>query len=75
MKNFILILDFFIFFSSKKEKTITKFDTSENDWLNDYLNMKKIFEQEDNINKEENDILLFFKYKPKMDFLSIKSLL
>ena len=75
VKNFILILDFFIFFSSKKEKTITKFDTSENDWLNDYLNMKKIFEQEDNINKEENDILLFFKYKPKMGFLSIKSLL
>ena len=75
-KNFILILEFFIFYSSKKEIK-TKIENDNSDWLGDYLNMKKRFDKENinDVNKEENDILLFLKYKPKVNYVSIKSFL
>ena len=75
-KNFILILEFFIFYSPIKEIK-TKKENDNSDWFIDYLNMKLRFDEKniDNVNKDENDILLYFKYKPKVNFVSIKSFL
>ena len=75
-KNFMFILEFFIFYSTNKEIK-TKIENDNSDWLDDYLNMKKRFDEKNtnDVNKEENDILLFLKYKPKVNFVSIKSFL
>lgn len=68
-KKFILIIEFFIFFKcdEKKSKNINNNCI----WFNDYLNLKKKFEEK--IYSDEDDILLFIDLKPKINFKSIKS--
>ena len=73
--NLIYIFDFFIFYSSKEDNNIIKVENNESNWLDDYLNKKKIFEEKDKIYNDDDDILIFLKNRPKVDFVSIKSFL
>ena len=70
--NLILIFEFFIFYLYEKDN-INQEKNEDIEWLNDFLELKKHFEE--NKSNDENDILLFFDFKPKMDFESIKSFL
>ena len=74
-KNLIYIFDFFIFYSSKEDNNIIKVENNEFNWFDDYLNKKKIFEEKDKIYNDDDDILIFLKNRPKVDFVSIKSFL
>ena len=74
-KNLIYIFDFFIFYSSKEDNNIIKVENNESNWFDDYLNKKKIFEEKDKIYNDDDDILIFLKNRPKVDFVSIKSFL
>ena len=74
-KNLIYIFDFFIFYSSKEDNNIIKVENNESNWFDDYLNKKKIFEEKDKIYNDDDDILIFLKNRPKLDFVSIKSFL
>ena len=74
-KNLIYIFDFFIFYSSNEDNNIIKVENNESNWLDDYLNKKKIFEEKDKIYNDDDDILIFLKNRPKLDFVSIKSFL
>ena len=73
-KNLILILEVFIFCSlDDEENNQIEKKNENNDFINDYLNMKKKINE--NIYYEENSILMFFKAKNKINFESIKYLL
>ena len=74
-KNLIYIFDFFIFYSSNEDDNIIKVENNEFNWFDDYLNKKKIFEEKDKIYNDDDDILIFLKNRPKVDFVSIKSFL
>ena len=74
-KNLIYIFEFLIFYSSNEDNNIIKVENKESDWFNDYLNKKNLFEEKDKIYNDDNDILLFLKNRPKIDFVSIKSFL
>ena len=71
-KNLILIIDFFIFYSYDKNTSIKK-ENKKNDWIADYLSLKQNFEK--NFSSNEDEHLLFFKFKPKINLESIKSFL
>ena len=73
-KNFIFVLEFFLFYYTEETK-IKKKENESNDWLNEYLNIKKEFEDYENQNNNSDDILLFFESKPEINFESIKSFL
>ena len=74
-KNLIYIFDFFIFYSLNEDDNIIKVENNEFNWFDDYLNKKKIFEEKDKIYNDDDDILIFLKNRPKVDFVSIKSFL
>ena len=74
-KDLLYIFEFFIFYSYNEDNNIIKEENDEVEWINDYLNMKKIFNEKENLYKDDNDILLFLQNKPKINFVSIKSFL
>ena len=70
-KRFILILEFFIFYSSKDENNKTKNNNNlNNDWLSNFMKLKN--EYEENEIKNNDDIIAFLNKKPKNDFISVK---
>ncbi len=73
VKKFILILEFFIFYSRKDDKKVTNANDNffNNDWLANYLALKNEYESYE-INNNDDDIILFLKKKPKIDFISVK---
>ena len=70
-KKFILILEFFIFYSHKDEKNKNQFSYNNNDWISKYLQLKSEYENNDNIIKDD-DIMLFLNKKPKNEIMSVK---
>ena len=72
VKKFILILEFFIFYSRKDEKKETNSNDNyfNNDWLANYLALKNEYESYELNNND--DIMLFLNEKPKIDFISVK---
>ena len=70
-KKFILILEFFIFYSYKDEKNKNQFSYNNNDWISKYLQLKSEYENNDNIIKDD-DIMLFLNKKPKNEIMSVK---
>ena len=75
VKKFILILEFFIFYSIKDENKTKNHNDNyfTNDWLSNYMLLKNECEEYEIKNNE--DILYFLNEKPKVDFVSIKSFL
>ena len=70
-KRLILILEFFIFYSSKDEKkTNTHTSFLNNDWLSNFMKLKNEYEESEISSK--NDIMLFLEKRPKNDFISVK---
>ena len=70
VKKFILILEFFIFFIYKEDKKIKNNNNSNNNWINNYLELKKEYDK--NEIKDSDDIMAFFKKKPKLNLISVK---
>ena len=70
VKKFILILEFFIFFIYKEDKKIKNNNNSNNNWINNYLELKKEYDK--NEIKDSDDIMAFFKKKPKVNLISVK---
>lgn len=71
VKRFILILEFFIFYSSKDEKKADNQNNNlNNDWLSNFMMLKNEYEEREISSK--NDIILFLEKRPKNDFISVK---
>ena len=70
VKRFILILEFFIFYSTNEEKPTSQ-NYFNNDWLSNYLKLKAENEETE-IKNMDDDILLFLNKKPKLDLISVK---
>ena len=70
-KRFILILEFFIFYSSKEEKKAdNQSNNFNNDWLSNFMMLKNEYEEREISSK--NDIMLFLEKRPKNDLISVK---
>jgi hypothetical protein len=70
-KRFIMILEFFIFYSSKDEKkTNNQSNNFNNDWLSNFMMLKNEYEEREISSK--NDIMLFLEKRPKNDLISVK---
>ena len=75
VKKFILILEFFIFYSNKDENKI-KYNNDNyftSDWLSNYMKLKNEYEEYEIKNNE--NIMIFLNEKPRVNFVSIKSFL
>lgn len=73
VKRFILILEFFIFYTHNKDKKeLTTENISNSDWVKSYLELKKKNEEIEIYSKDNEDIMTFFKEKPNIDLKSIK---
>ena len=72
VKRFILILEFFIFYSCNKDKKelLSNNNIINSDWINNYLELKK--KNEEIGIKDSDDIMTFFNEKPNIDLISIK---
>ena len=73
VKKLILIFEFFIFYVNKKDNEIKSTTIQNNNWFKNYLNLKSKNENE-NMMKNDN-IMNFFKNKPKNNLISVKSFL
>ena len=71
VKRLILILEFFIFYVSKENNAIKSPNNANNDWIQNYLNLKAKY-NENNNNIDEDNIIEFFKKKPENGLISIK---
>ena len=71
VKRLILILEFFIFYVSKENNAIKSPNNANNDWIQNYLNLKAKY-NENNNNINEDNIIEFFKKKPENGLKSIK---
>ena len=71
VKRLFLILEFFIFYVSKENNVIKSPNNANNDWIQNYLNLKAKY-NENNNNIDEDNIIEFFKKKPENGLISIK---